>query len=80
MSDWRAHWDAGEPFGCSSDITGRPSYGYGALDNHGFFALPVPAAFADAHAAENKARWDARREEEDAYALLANAFSGYLLI
>lgn len=33
---------AGEKLNFSTDISGDPSWGYGTLDDHGFFRFPVP--------------------------------------
>lgn len=37
----------GEQIGASMDISDTPSYGYGKLDNYGFWEFPVPAALVD---------------------------------
>lgn len=77
---WEAQWAAGEPFGCSTDIAGFSSYGFGVLDQYGFFEVPVPPTFAEAFAAENKARWEARREaDQRAYVMMRNAFGGLFI-
>lgn len=58
MSDappWLKRWMSGEQLGCSTGIDGEPTYGYGELDNNGFWQVPVPAAFADSLYANAKA-------------------------
>ncbi len=32
----------GEKLGVSTDISGSPTYGYGKLDNNGYWEFPVP--------------------------------------
>lgn len=56
-------WNDGFPYKCSTNITEEPSYGYGELDNNGFFEHPFPTELAnlDIIAAENKIRWSKQR-------------------
>ncbi len=51
-------WNNGESYKCFTDISDTPSYGYGELDNNGFWDYPFPNELAelDIIAAENKLR------------------------
>lgn len=51
-------WNNGLPYQCSTDISDTPSYGYGKLDDYGFWEFPFPNELAelDIIAAENKFR------------------------
>jgi hypothetical protein len=47
IPEWLRRWMAGEQMGASTGIAAEEStYGYGALDNNGYFEIPVPPAFA----------------------------------
>lgn len=52
-------WNNGQPYCCSIGIDDNPTYGYGQLDNNGYWEFHFPESLAniDIIAAENKMRW-----------------------
>ena len=53
-------WNSGKPYQCSTGICDFPTYGYGKLDDLGYFEFPFPSELAelDIIAAENKLRYN----------------------
>jgi hypothetical protein len=47
-------FNAGEPFGGSTNIAEQPTYGYGRLDDYGFWEYQIPTKLVDAkHASKS---------------------------
>ena len=71
MNDLTSHpkaielWRSGKAFRCSTNINNEPSYGYGNLDDYGFFDYELsPEFITDEVSKENKRRWNKIRNNE----------------
>lgn len=56
-------WNKGKPYSVSTGIDGKPTYGYGYLDDNGYWEYPFPSEIAelDIVQAENRIRWEKLR-------------------